>query len=164
MLKIYISVTNLLRPRPPRLQTYSESLLDSFKNELNQLIIKAPFPLALVARLGETLINRVAVWEQLHLNEWFAKTPGRHAWKRRLNSQSRVVRKKLIVAKLLQEITGTLWKQEIHYSVRSSLPLYPILSHLNPIHFTTYLFNIHLTLSYLRLGLTGVFILRFTIA
>jgi hypothetical protein len=50
------------------LQTYSEYLLDSLKDELNQLITKAPFPVALVLLLGETLINREAVWKQLNLN------------------------------------------------------------------------------------------------
>jgi hypothetical protein len=49
-------------------------------NKVELALYKFLLPRMFVARLSKPLISDVAVWKQLHLNQWFAKTRHRCSW------------------------------------------------------------------------------------
>jgi hypothetical protein len=63
------------------------------------------------------------------------------------------------------EISSRLWNTKVYYSVDNSLPLDPILSHVNPVHtISLYLRSILIISSHLHLGLpNGLLPLGFSI-
>jgi hypothetical protein len=79
----------------------STSYHSAFKRDCSKcvtsvLIHQVPLPWEFVVHLIEPLISHVAVWQQLHLNQYFAKICHKCLWKKNLtNNQMIFLRQKL---------------------------------------------------------------------